>query len=155
MANRKNKFIHKPVYPGGPKALQEFLRQALRYPEAAKALRISGKVRVEYSLNQQGRVIRAKAVKGPEHGCREEAERLVKMLRFDIPKDYKMTVQYHQHIDINFEMKKPASRQKPTAPTQIHYEVTPKRKDPQASTNKSQDGPPKPSTVSYTYTIKL
>lgn len=153
MANRKNKFIHKPVYPGGPKALQEFLRQALNYPEAAKALGISGKVRVEYSLNQQGRVIRAKAVKGPEHGCREEAERLVKMLRFDIPKDYKMTVQYHQHIDINFEMKKPASRQKPTAPTQIHYEIAPKSSAPQASTNTG--GKRDSSKVSYTYTIKF
>ncbi|MEL6355510.1 MAG: TonB family protein, partial [Bacteroidota bacterium] len=84
MAKRKTKFIHKPVYPGGTQALQKFLREHLRYPKQALAQGVEGTVKVEYSINQAGKVIKAKATEGPKDGCREEAVRLVKLLRFSV-----------------------------------------------------------------------
>lgn len=141
MAKRKSKFIHKPVYPGGMEALQKFLRKHLRYPAKALAEKVEGSVKVDYSLNQSGKVIKVKAVEGPKSGCREEAERLVKLLRFHVPKDYKMTVQYHQHLTINFKL--PKAKPKPKS-TQVKYTITPNKK-----------AAPKPATgTGYGYTIK-
>ncbi len=151
MAKPSIKFINKPVYPGGAKALQSFLKEELRYPEAAKAAGVSGKVQVEYSLNHKGRVVRAKAVKGPEHGCREEAVRLVKMLRFDIPQGYKINLQFHQHIYINFELPQPI-----TAPsTSIQYSIKASAKNLETQVDKKQGGVQLSGKVTYTYTIPI
>lgn len=142
MAKRKNTFIHKPVYPGGNKALERFVKEHLRYPETALEKRTEGSVRVEYSLNQQGKVIKAEATDGPADGCRAEAVRVVKLLRFQVPKDYKMSVRYHQHLNINFKLPKPAKK---SSETTITYQLT--------STNKKvTDKPPEPGN-GYDYTI--
>lgn len=131
MAKRKTSFIHKPVYPGGKEAMQAFLRKHIRYPETAKKNKTEGTVKVDYSLNQQGKVIKATAVSGPQDGCREEAERLVKLLRFTVPKDYKMSVRYHQHININFKLPK-------AKPTKKETKITYTIKKEQASKTSDQ-----------------
>lgn len=126
MAKRKTPFIHKPVYPGGNKAMREFLGKHLRYPEEALQKRTEGSVKVKYSLNQRGKVITAEAVSGPEDGCRQEAVRLVKLLRFTVPKDYKMSVRYHQHLMIHFKL---PVQPKTTVSYTIKREETEKPKD--------------------------
>ncbi|PHI20641.1 hypothetical protein CEQ90_06175 [Lewinellaceae bacterium SD302] len=140
MARKKNTFIHKPVYPGGATAMQAFLKENLRYPEAAKQNRTEGSVRVEYSLNQRGKVIKAVATKGPKDGCREEAVRLVKLLEFVIPKDYKMSVRYHQHLSINFNL--PKLKPKITTKQQITYNIVgaPKEERPESPRQGSDYG---------------
>ncbi|MEL6393655.1 MAG: TonB family protein, partial [Bacteroidota bacterium] len=67
MAKSKN-FLPKPVYPGGNKAMNAFIKKHLKYPEEARALKIEGTIRVNYSLDQSGRVIKVKAVDGPKKG---------------------------------------------------------------------------------------
>lgn len=151
MAKRKNQFIHKPTYPGGQKAMNKFVKENLKYPAKALAAKTEGSVKVEYSLNQAGKVVKAKAVEGPKNGCRAEAERIVKLLRFTVPKDYKMTIRYHQHLNINFKLPKPKAKTKlkPTklkTTTQITYQVTPSKQQPPADESK-------PAT-NYGYTIK-
>lgn len=132
MAKRKTSFIHKPVYPGGKTALQAFLKAHLKYPKAALENKTEGSVKVQYSLNQSGKVMQAKAVSGPQYGCREEAVRLVKMLRFTIPKDYKMSVRYRQHMNINFKLPKPKKQVKKQA-TKITYTITNEKSKPKPS----------------------
>lgn len=144
MAKRKNTFIHKPVYPGGTKALEAFVKKHLRYPKAALEKRVEGTVRVEYSLNQQGKVIKAEATTGPADGCREEAVRVIKLLRFKVPKDYKMSVRYHQHLNINFNLPKPESSPK----SQITYQITPGKATPPEPSSPAKSG-----GSEYDYTI--
>lgn len=149
MAKRKNQFIHKPTYPGGKKAMDKFVKENLKYPAKALATKTEGSVKVEYSLNQAGKVVKAKAVEGPKNGCRAEAERVVKLLRFTVPKDYKMTIRYHQHLNINFKLPKAKAKAKPkklTQATQINYQITPSSQQPPS------DQPKPPSN--YGYTIK-
>lgn len=147
MAKRKNKFIHRPVYPGGMKALNQFLRDNLRYPPKALENKTEGTVKVAYSLNQAGKVIKAAATEGPGDGCREEAVRLVKSLRFQVPKDYKRTVQYHQNLKINFKL--------PTTPTpknssQVQYTMIKKNTTSQEKPRERKEA----NEGGYSYTIE-
>lgn len=143
MAKRKTSFIHKPIYPGGKTALQAFLRANIRYPEAAKKNKTEGTVKVKYSLNQRGKVMQAVAISGPQDGCREEAERVVKLLRFTVPKDYKMSVRYQQHLNINFKL--PKEKPKKKGGTKVTYTIT-KEKEATPSNEKQGGG--------YNYTIR-
>lgn len=172
MAKSKN-FLPKPVYPGGTKAMNAFVKKHLKYPEAAKQAKIEGTVRVNYSLDQSGRVIKVKAVEGPkEGGLREEAERVVKLLKFDVPKERKMRVQYHQHLDVNFKLPKPKPKVQLKTSTKISYTITPatggKKSNSSAPEQKEsggltpsghqenpsgKDDQSKDSTSTYSYTI--
>ncbi|MEL7377063.1 MAG: energy transducer TonB [Bacteroidota bacterium] len=147
MAKSKN-FLPKPVYPGGNKAMNAFIKKHLKYPEEARALKIEGTIRVNYSLDQSGRVIKVKAVDGPKKGgLREEAERVVKLLKFEVPKERKLRVQYHQHLDVNFKL--PKRKPKPQSKTtQISYTITPSQKA--ANPEKEEKGN---QGSAYSYTI--
>ncbi|MEM6396709.1 MAG: energy transducer TonB [Bacteroidota bacterium] len=157
MAKSKN-FIPKPVYPGGSKAMNAFVKKHLKYPESAKKAKIEGTVRVNYSLDQSGRVIKVKAVEGPkEGGLREEAERVVKMLKFDVPKERKMRVQYHQHLDVNFKLPKPKPKSKVKSTTKISYTIKPASKTDTglapSGRKESQNDRSNDSTSTYSYII--
>lgn len=43
-----------PTYPGGEKALREFIRSNRQYPEECKARRLTGKVTVSITINPDG-----------------------------------------------------------------------------------------------------
>ncbi len=81
--SKKRKFIKKPTYPGGTKALEAFIAQNLRYPEEALRNGVEGNVQVEYEVNEDGKVIRARVLRGIGYGCDEEALRLVRLLRYE------------------------------------------------------------------------
>ncbi len=140
-------FIQRPSYPGGRAAINELIKKNLRYPKKALEAKIEGKVKVEYSLNHKGEVIRAKVVKGLGHGCDAEAIRLVHLLRFDVPKNRGVKVTFNKTITINFKLPK----QKPTKPkpaktkTTIQYQYTPSKPTAQK----------KPKKNSYQITIKM
>lgn len=151
MAKSRN-FLPKPVYRGGQRAMNAFLKANIKYPEAAKAARIEGTVRVNYSLDQSGRVVKVQAVDGPkEGGLREEAERVVKLLKFEIPKERKLRIQYHQHIDINFKLPKPKPQAKSPAgsPRSMQYTLI------KAKTVAAEEEPlSEKKEAVYTYTIR-
>ncbi|MEM8584970.1 MAG: energy transducer TonB [Bacteroidota bacterium] len=148
MAKSKN-FLPKPVYPGGAKAMNAFIKKHLKYPEAAKEAKIEGTVRVKYSLDQSGRVIKVNAIDGPKQGgLREEAERVVKLLKFEVPKERKLRVQYHQHLDVNFKLPKP--KRKPKAKTtQIQYTITSSK----PTATQSEEQAKESGEGGYSYTI--
>ena len=75
-------FIRKPVYPGGTKAFNEFIRTELKYPDEAIQNKIEGIVSVSHDVDANGNVSEVKLKHGIGYGCNEEAIRLVLLLKF-------------------------------------------------------------------------
>lgn len=139
-------FIKKPTYPGGRKALQEFIRKNLKYPKDALENKIEGTVNLKYTINHKGKVIDTQVISGPGHGCNEEAERLAKLLKFDVPaQGRKVRVTFTKDLHIHFRLPKP--KKKATQPSGMQYTYT-------TTNTKISENKPVPSG-SYTYTIKL
>ena len=120
MAKRKEAkgqdFIQKPVYEGGISALRRFIHENLRYPEEALQNRTEGTVVVRYDINYKGKVTDVKVISGPQDGCREEAVRLVKLLRFKIPGLKRgLKVTFHRNLQIHFRLPKAAPAPTPPA----------------------------------------
>ncbi len=98
-------FIKKPVYPGGPKAFKAFITKNLVYPPEALKQRIEGTVFVKYAIDYKGNVVDVKVKSGIGHGCDEEAIRLIKMLKFEVPKTpRKLKVLFHKTSQIHFRL---------------------------------------------------
>ncbi len=69
-----------PEFPGGEEAFYAFVQKNLQYPPLAKSAEIEGRVFVEFVVNKDGSISDVQAVKGPQYGLREEAERVIKRL---------------------------------------------------------------------------
>lgn len=105
---QKNKkpesFIKAPTYPGGKKAMDEFIRVNLKYPEEAIQNKVEGTVMVDYDIDAYGKVISTRLKHGIGYGCDEEALRLVSMLQFTKKKYQGVRVVFHQSIGIHFRL---------------------------------------------------
>ncbi len=97
-------FIRQPNYPGGKKALDEFIRTNLRYPEEAIKHKVEGLVSVKFDTDVFGVVVEASIVHGIGYGCDEEALRLVKLLRYEKKKYPGLRVTFHRSINIHFRL---------------------------------------------------
>lgn len=143
---KKPLFIHQPEYKGGPKALTKFIYEQLRYPQTALDAGIEGMVIVDYDIDHQGNVIATRVLQGIGHGCDEEACRVVRLLKFDVPKNRGLKVLFHKKARIQF--KRPV--QQPAAPVQaqmqVHYTLT--------SAPPAEKAEEKPATM-YHYTIQF
>lgn len=123
---RKGKdFLHKPVYPGGIKAIKKLIEEELQYPEEALEKRIEGSVYLRYDINYQGKVVDAKVITGMGYGCDEEAVRLVKLLCFEVARTRGVRVLFHKNIRIHFNL--PKEQKAPTS-VQYTYQVSTKAK---------------------------
>ncbi len=69
-----------PTFPGGEKALYEFLSKNLKYPQAARDSNIQGTVHVQFIVEKDGSVTNVKIMNDIGGGCGEEALRVVKMM---------------------------------------------------------------------------
>jgi protein TonB len=134
-------FLQKPSYLGGPKAMRKFLSQNIRYPEAAKTEKIEGTVRVRMDIDHQGTVIGTKILAGLGYGCDEEAQRVVKLLVFQLPKLRKIRATFHKTINIHFRYPQEA----PVSP--LNYTVTQSKAEAPDEDQASGS--------SYSYTITL
>ena len=130
---KDNHFIKKPFYEGGITALRKFIKENLKYPKEALDNKIEGTVLVRHDINHKGKVIGAKVLKGIGHGCDEEAIRLIKLLKYEVPKGpRKLKVKFHKDTKINFRLPKVKPKKKPikVKSTQgklsIKYTITPK-----------------------------
>ena len=104
MKRKRDNFIHQPVYPGGLNALRLFIQQNLVYPKAALDAKVTGKVFIKYVVNENGDVITTKVVHGLGSGCDEEAERLVKLFKFNVKKTRGLKLKHNKSIRINFSL---------------------------------------------------
>ena len=111
-------FIKKAHYPGGKKALQEFIKSNLKYPEEALKQKIEGDVRVKFKVNSLGKVFEAHIVRGINNGCDKEAIRIVKKLKYQKTSNRKIRVTTNKKITIRFRL--PSKRKKQVI---INYEI--------------------------------
>lgn len=139
-------FIQKPVYPGGPKALTEFIYQNLRYPAQALEARIEGMVVVDYDIDETGKVVDTRILKSVGHGCDEEAARVVRMLKFDIGRNRGVHVLFHQKARIQFKLPPPVVAPPPVQQWSYTVTFTPSEPQPEENTEQKQV---------FTYTISL
>lgn len=70
-----------PEYPGGTAAMQQFIKDNLKYPQLEKEKEIEGKVYLSYTVERDGSVTEVKVVKGipGAPGCSKEAMRVVSL----------------------------------------------------------------------------
>lgn len=121
---KKTKFLEKPLYPGGAKALREFVSAHLQYPQDAMDQRIEGVVTVSYQVNDDGVVENAAVVKSLCPSCDEEALRLVRMLQYDKVRNRGVRLKMNSKLNIQFRLA-PASNGQT-----ISYTVTSSPKKP-------------------------
>ncbi|HMM12304.1 MAG TPA: energy transducer TonB [Bacteroidales bacterium] len=76
-------FLQLPKVTGGKKTFSAFLAENLVYPEEALKHGVEGNVHIEYEVDDNGVVTRAKVLKGLGYGLDEEALRLISILRFE------------------------------------------------------------------------
>ena len=69
-----------PAYPGGEKALFEYLANNIKYPKKALDNGIDGTVYVQFTIDKDGSVTDVKVLRGIGGGCNEEALRLIKSM---------------------------------------------------------------------------
>ena len=138
---KKQSFILKPVYPGGKKALQEFIKTNLKYPKTSLENKIEGTVYISYRVDFDGKTIEIKVNKGLDDACNQEACRVVSLLAFSPQNNHGVKVSTQQKINIHFKLPAP-----PPPNTHINYQVKAK-----SNTQKPQEQP----KVTYGYTIKF
>jgi TonB family protein len=149
MEKKPKNFVQQPSFPGGTKALTNFIYSNLKYPKPAAEIDLEGVVFLKYDIDYQGVVTKVEVVKGIGFGCDEEAMRIVKMLRFDVPRNRGLRVIFHKTIRIQFK-KAPAPKveiktQNPHIQPNYAYTITPKNVEKEAE-KKSQ-------TISFTINI--
>ena len=130
-----------------------FIYQNLRYPQTAFASGIEGIVNIEYDIDYKGKVVDARVLQGLGHGCDEEALRVVRMLKFDVPTNRGMKVLFHKKVNIQFKRPVVQSLPKEAAPTQqqlqLTYMITP------TAPPVEPEQEPKPSQTVYSYVVQL
>ena len=71
-----------PTYPGGIKALKEFIDQNVIFPDSIKKEGISGIVTVSFRIEKDGKVDKVKLVRGIHPVCDSEAIRVARLLAY-------------------------------------------------------------------------
>lgn len=139
-------FIEAPTYPGGEKALTDFIYQHLRYPQLAAEAGVEGTVYLEYDIDYQGNVVDTRLLQGIGHGCDEEAQRVVRLLKFNTSRYRGVKVVFHRKAKIHFRPAKaaPAASQPQLS---LQYSIVPT--EPQPS-----DAPVEQERV-FSYTIQF
>jgi len=140
---KKNKhFLEKPQYPGGQKALREFVNAHLQYPEDAMQQRIEGVVTVAYMVSDDGEIVNPTIVKGLCPSCNAEAIRIVNLLKYGKASNRGVRLKVNNKINIHFKLS-PAPMQ-----STISYTLQPSK--PKGNAPKSQ-----PSSSGYQYSIEI
>jgi len=145
---KKPLFIHQPEYAGGPKALSKFIQTNLRYPESAREAGVEGIVFVEYDIDYRGNVVATRVLQGIGGGCDEEACRVVRLLKFDVPKNRGLKVLFHKKARIQFKM--PVQQPVPMQQDPMHVNYTLTSSPPPAGLPEEKPAPP-----TYHYTIQF
>ncbi len=159
---KEQRYVDKPIYRGGRAAMNTLIKENLKYPPKAIKNKIEGKVHLRYEIDYKGNVVRTSVISSLGYGCDEEAERLVKLLKFEIPKlPRKMRLKFNKTIRITFKLPKPKPKskkkitgnvnltkgQKIVAPggSKVTYRITP--------TTTTTTQPSKKPTYTYTVTV--
>ena len=66
-----------PKFPGGMRAFEDYMATNVRYPAAADAAKVRGKVFVSLIIRDDGRITDVQVLKGIGFGCDQEAMRVI------------------------------------------------------------------------------
>jgi protein TonB len=69
-----------PQFKGGMDELKRFLTKNLRYPDPAKFNGISGKVYIQFVVDQSGEITNVKVLRGLDNSCDLEAMRVINLM---------------------------------------------------------------------------
>ncbi len=127
--------------------MKALIQDNLRYPETALKEKIEGTVVLKYSIGHKGDVVDTRIISGLGYGCDEEAVRLVRLLKFTVPKARGLKVLFHKDIKIHFRFPKKKGCPVEEEPTAIQYSYTEKKKEPAGKK------PPKEGNEGYSYTV--
>ena len=103
-SRKPESFIKLPIYPGGQKALNNFINSNRKYPEEAIQNKIEGTVSIEYDVNVFGNVTSVKVKHGIGYVCDVEACRLVNLLKYPKHKYQGLHVVFHMTLNIHFRL---------------------------------------------------
>ncbi|GAB3030364.1 TonB family protein [Spirosoma pulveris] len=96
-----------PEFPGGMKALSQYLARNLRYPTEARQNKVQGRVYVKFIVDKTGAIQELRVLKGIGGGCDEEAIRVVSKMPNWIPgKQQGKTVSVMYNLPIQFSLEK-------------------------------------------------
>ena len=94
-----------PKFPGGEKAMYEYLSKNIRYPEMAAQNNIQGRVTVQFVVEKDGSIGEVKVVRGKDPDLDKEAVRVVKSMPKFIPgKMNGQAVRVWYTLPINFKL---------------------------------------------------
>ena len=66
-----------PKFPGGMQAFEDYMATNVRYPAAADAAKVTGKVFVSLTIRDDGQITDVQVLKGIGFGCDQEAIRVI------------------------------------------------------------------------------
>ncbi len=141
---KQKRFLTPPEYPGGVKALNDFIKSNIRIPEDAIRNKIKGVVHLQLEIDYRGIVIRVSVRQSLGFGCDEEALRIAKSLHF-LP-SHNRKVRVGRKIKLNIPFDANASS------FQISYEISPEK--PETNNEDSEKQEKKPN-AGYGYTINF
>ncbi|MFB6341537.1 TonB family protein [Saccharicrinis sp. FJH62] len=94
-----------PEYPGGAKAMMEYLSMNIKYPTIAQEKGIQGRVYVNFIINTKGEVSDVKVVRGVDPALDAEAVRIVKGMPKWTPGEQRgKAVNVAYNLPINFAL---------------------------------------------------
>ncbi len=88
-----------PSFPGGMSALGAYMGRVLKYPPAAREKRITGVVKVGFTVSTTGELLNVKAVSSPHDELSDEALRVVRMMPRWIP-----GIQFNRPVKVAYVM---------------------------------------------------
>ena len=123
--------------------MKKFISRHLQYPVEAREAGVEGTVVVKFDIDYRGKVVDTRVVSSLGYGCDEEAERVVRLLRFEVPKSRGVRVLFHKSVNIHF--RKPAA-----ADWQISYTYS-----GPAETPATEEGEEESGSGGYSYSIEI
>ena len=72
-------------FPGGDKALEQFLKKNVLYPDEAKKNKINGDVQVKFTIQPDGSLNNPQMITSLGSGCDEEAVRAIQSMPAWLP----------------------------------------------------------------------
>jgi len=96
----------KPEFPGGQKALMEFLNKNMKYPTIAAETGIQGTVYVQFVVNRDGKIVDVVVMRGVHESLDREAIRVVQLMPPWTPgKQQGKTVRSRFTLPVRFQLK--------------------------------------------------
>lgn len=117
-----------PEFPGGTKAMYEFLARNIRYPRAASDANVGGRVFLSFVITETGDVEDVQVLKGIGFGCDEEAVRVLSKFPKWIPgKQRGIPVNVKYNLPISFKIEDGHGSEAATSKDEVEIPYFPPR----------------------------